>query len=443
MRYMSHLTAIACFAMLALVAFAPSQSFATNTVVPTYNSPGTVVTTGNASVCTNFSQTIQSVFNNANPTPGQKGLLSGIHEFIAGVVNTATHDLFVSFTSNSSYQNAVYAAITLMITFYAVGFTIGIVQPSFQQALIRLIKIGLIMTLVSSSGWAFFNSYVVEFFQNGTDQIIKDVQSIATGIQPPADATPFYALDRIAEFVIQPDTVIAIMGAMATSGPFSYTMAGLMLICMANFIGMLLQALKVYAIAFVARSLVLGVAPIFFVFLLFDRTKNLFISWLNALVNLSLRPILLFTFMSFFILMIESAAKDMLNAELCWTEFKNISGSTNKLSFWRFVNPVTQQTETGERNYQGSLECLISPTQIAGGCKPFPIDIVSLLTFMILVYICKRFTDVVERISSELSNAFVSLDTSSKLEQFMGNQRGGGSGPMNIPTGGQPRKGKK
>ncbi len=390
-----------------------------------------------ADQCTNFSGAMQQAFDTSDPT--KTGLLTDIYYFIVDVVADATQSMFEAFINNDSYQNAVYGAITLMITLYGVGFLIGVVQPSFQQVLVRLFKIGIIFALISPGGWNFFHMNVVKFFQDGTDDIINGVQEISTGIVAPAGASPFYALDRIAEFVIQPDTIIAIMGSITAGGPFGLPMGGLMILTMAAFIGMLLKALQVYAIAFVARALVLGLAPIFFIFLLFDRTKNMFIAWLNALINLSLRPILLFTFMSFFIVLMEGAAKDVLGAELCWTKFQNISGSVNSMAFWRYrdKNPP-HNVITGDMDYQGSLECLLSPANsVVGGCQPFPVDILDLLTFLILIYIAKRFTDVVERIASELSNAMVGLDSSGKLEQILHSkqQASGGGFTANVHQG--------
>jgi hypothetical protein len=151
--------------------------------------------------CTNFKDRAAQVLDNPKKGADPK-LLSGIYEFVVGTVNNATKKLFESFTKNPSYQNAVYWAIVLMLTFYGVGFTIGIVQPSFQQVLVRLIKVGIIFSLISPTGWNFFSQYVVAFFQNGTDDIIKGVQEIGTGLPYTATDTPFYALDRVIHLII-------------------------------------------------------------------------------------------------------------------------------------------------------------------------------------------------------------------------------------------------
>ena len=391
--------------------------------------------------CTTFATRATTSLGSAAPAPG---ILTEIYSFLRKTINTATMNLFNSFVNDSGYKMAVFGAMSLMITFYGVGFLMGIVQPSFQQVLIRLVKIGILFTLISPGrygGWQFFSDYVVTFFQDGSDQLINGIQAIGFGIPAPPNSSPFYALDRVATFLINPDTIIALLGAIGAGGAYGLAMGGIMMLAMFGFFKLILKTLEVYAVTFVARSLVLGVAPIFFVFLLFDRTKQMFIAWVNALLNLSLQPILMFTFLSFFLVMIETSAKDMLGTELCWHEFKNLDSSTNKMAFWKFVDE-DGDTMTGEMDWNGALECTIKKTQTPGKkCPVFPVNIVDILSFLILVYLATKFAEVTKTIASELSNALVNLDNTGKLEQIISkNNQSAGSklsaAPFNPNAGG-------
>lgn len=394
---------------------------------------GTPTTTSESAAapktCTNFLERKECAFNgncDAGSTGASKGptdgLLSEIYLFIKEIVDESTRKLYMAFIGNEGYQKAVFAAMTLMIAIFGIGFTIGVVQPSFGQALMRLIKFAVVAAMVSPAGWQFFSdpttgAGVVAFFNDGTDELVKGVMEIGmgSGLQPPPEgSTPFYRLDRLADFMIQPDTIIAILGSTFASGPYGLAMGGLMMFAFFGFVRLLVQALKVYAVSFVARSLLLGIAPIFIVFLLFDKTKQLFMTWINALLSLSLQPILLFTFLSFFIVLIESAATDLLKTEFCWTSYQNVNGSQNLSNFWR---PVENGAPlTGDMTWKGSFECIMSGKN---NCPEFPIDIVSLLTFLILVYLAERFASIIQRIAYELSNAFIALDAGGRLDQFM------------------------
>lgn len=372
----------------------------------------------NSEVCTSFGSRQSFLGGDPSASEGSAGgnqLLSEVYLYITNVVGAATQKLYEAFTQNAGYQKAVYASLVLMVLIFGVGFTMGVIQPSFGQVLIRLVKFGLVVSLVSSTGWAFFNMYVVTFFNQGTDDLIVAVTQIGTGVQAPPNSTPFYQLDKIAEFVIHPDSIIMAMGMVGTGGPFGLFMGGLSVITLMMFVKVLVKALQIYAISYVARSLLLGLGPIFIVFLLFDKTKQLFQSWVNALVSLSLQPILLFTFLSFFIVLIESAARDMLSTELCWGEFKSQEGTPNKMSFWRLTDPKTGQPIASEMTWKGSMDCIISGE---GNCPEFPVSIIDTLTFLMLVYLASRFAEITERIASELSNSYISLDPGARLEQF-------------------------
>ncbi len=414
---------LAAMAVTLLLAAAPAQA---QNIVSTVTNAVTSATSG-ATGNTTSDQTCTTIQANKDASLGANapdtGLLTEIYTFIKTVVGSATQTLFNAFTQNANYQNAVMAAMVLMVIFYGVGFTIGVTQASFAQVLVKLLKLGIVAAVISPTGWTFFSQYAVNFFMNGTDELVKGVVEIGmgtSGTAVPADASPFYELDKMANFLIQPDTLTQIMASVVAGGPYGMAMGGLLGIASWGFMKMIISALRIYASTFVARSLLLGIAPIFVVFLLFDKTKQLFVSWLQALISLSLQPILLFTFLSFFLLLIETAMKDMMSAEVCWTPYANTQGNGSPVSFWRFKDPKTGELWTSNITWKGSMECLLEgQTDSTKQCPEFPLSIVDILSFLILVYIASRFSDVVTRMANELSNTYVALDAGGKVDQFL------------------------
>lgn len=413
------------------VGAAYAQTLPTPPIPPAVTPP---TPAASSQVCTSFSDGIKKMQEDKSTT----GLLTDITNYIKDVVNDATEKLFNAFIGNQSYQHAVYAAAALMVTIYGVGFTIGVIQASFGQALIRMIKLGIIVTLIDQDiGFAFFTEYVIKFFADGSDALIIGVMKIGTGVDVPPGAGPFYQLDKIASFIIQPDTLSALLGSFFSGGPFGAAMGGLMAFAFWAFIKLLVEALRTYAVSFIARAMLFGVAPIFIVFLLFDKTKTLFQGWVNLLLNYSLQPVLLFTFLSFFIVLIQSATASMFNTELCWTEGPAISGSTVRPAMWRFVDQ-SGQPNPSVQTWQGSLSCLIGG---GGNCPPFPVNIIDILSFMILVYLAERFAGVIPKISNELSNALASLDATGRIDQYMEQKNvaaAQAATPGNPPAAGQP-----
>lgn len=370
--------------------------------------------------CTTFKQRFQG---NTSGTQGD-GMLTEIYKFIKEVVDGATQKVFNNFINNSSYQLAVNATTILAVAIFGVLFTIGVVQLNAGQVLVRLIKIGVIFSVVGPGGWAFFSETVVRFFNDGTDDLVRSVINIATGTSQSAGSSPFAPLDELAEKIIHPDSMKMLLGAI-TSGPYGAGMAGLSMIAFGAFIKMLVDALRIYAVAYVARSLMLSLAPIFIVFMLFERTKQLFIVWVNSLLSTMLQPVLMFIFLAFFVGMIDNAAKNLFGSmELCWAEFDATSGTTNRVANFRFKDK-NGKVITERMTSQGVISCLMG-----GGsdCSEFPVDILDLLTFLLLVFLASRFAEVVDRVANELSGTFIALDAGGKIDKMISNQLRGTTG---------------
>ncbi len=382
--------------------------------------------------CTNLSAKLAALDDAPRGAPdgaiaATDGKVTEIIRFVTDTVGAASRSMYQGIISNNSYSAALNAATALMVVIYGVGFTVGVIQATFSQALLRLFKIGLIYTLVSpNGGWAFFNLYVVTFFNGGADELIRGVMSIGTNITLSTGSSTFYVLDRIADLMLSPDMVIAILGSFTNGGPFGLTYGLLMTYAMFGVIKLIIEALRIYAVSFVIRSLLLGLAPIFLVFMLFDKTKQLFTSWVNALVNQSLLPVLYFTFISFFLVLIINAQQSMLgDVELCFSETTSATGVTNKFSKWVFKTDGAKAPELTSYGWEGPTSCLTGK----GECKPFPIEMLGLLSFLILVFVANEFSRVVDNIARDISNSMVGVGTGAKSEiMAMINSGGGGRG---------------
>jgi type IV secretory pathway VirB6-like protein len=387
--------------------------------------------------CTNFTQLAEKM--GSGPVVDKNGdekvgKITQISNYIKETVGNASQNLFEGIIGNDGYQNTVNAAAILMVVIYGVGFTIGVIQATFSQAFIRLIRLGIVYTVVSPDiGWAFFNSYVVAFFNQGTDDLIGGVIEIGTGLNYTTGDSPFLAFDHIAELMLSPDMIIAILGSFTNGGPYSLISGGILGFALMGVLKLLVQCLRIYAVSFVLRSLLLGLAPIFIVFLLFDKTRMLFMSWVNALVNQSLTPILYFTFTSFFLLLIFDSSKTMLNgAELCWAETTSGSGTTNKIATWRFKMKDQSVVDPSSWKWEGAQSCLTKGEE----CPSSPLNLLNLLTFVVLIYVATKFAEVVDNIAMEISNSFVGAAQGSKSDivsafsQATGSS-GGGGGSVN------------
>jgi hypothetical protein len=107
--------------------------------------------------------------------------------------------------------------------------------------------------------------------------------------------------------------------------------------------------------------------------------------------------------------MITTSMSNMMGGvEVCWTEYQQSMGAQNKTAFWRFKPAGQTYPDPSDYDFGGALSC-----RLGGGtdCPDFPINIVDLLSFLILVYVAGKFGEVVNQIASEISNSYANIDT--------------------------------
>ena len=339
---------------------------------------------------------------------GQKGIISSVVEQIQTLVKDAAQKMFKVIVANPSFQTAIWAAMTLFIALYGAGFLMGVVNLTLGEGVVRLVKLGIIFTLISPDGWNFFNTYVVDFFTKGTDDLIEVMTSIAVGGTPGTGGGngPLAVLDSTVRVVFSFKMFITLATALGT-GPYGVMFTALLLYSLGTFIRAVLQAAWVYLMAIIAKMLLFGLAPIFISFLLFNRTKQLFDGWLGQLVNYSLQPILLFAFLGFYTVLIESSLKSILSTEMCWVPLpQSWLGSIFELHMWRFM--IDGKAYTGGWGWLGATGVDGSGNPLTN--KVFPIDVVDVLIFLLLAQLAWRYTQVVVSIAREIagSGAFLS-----------------------------------
>lgn len=340
---------------------------------------------------------------------GSDGIVTQVIDYIKEVIESATRELYNGIITNSSFVAAINAAFVLFVTLFGVMFMFGIVPLTLGQAMTRMFKMGIILAMINA-GFGFFNQYAVQFFNDGTDELIDAVIGIATGepggvaVGASGHPQPFKKMEGMVMKVLSPEMMVTTLSSF-TTGPVGPAMGGMLGLGIMAFIQMIIKALRVYCFSLIVKALLFGMAPIFISFFLFERTKHIFTGWLNQLVNFSLQPLLMFTFLSFYIVLIQSSAENILGVDVCWTDFQHMEGTPTSMAMWRFVDQ-DGNVSTSEHTWNGLVSCL----QSGGGCKDFPISILDVLTFFILAHLAYRFSDVVVMIATEISSSTLFLD---------------------------------
>lgn len=314
------------------------------------------------------------------------------------VSGSVAGNMFEGITGNFQYRVVVQATASLFIMIFAISFMLGIVQLSIVELTVRVIKVSIVLFFIVGGGWLFFYNIVGIFFQNGTNWLIGRATQIAIGTIPGINVNdPFALIDYAIATAFSAKMFVTIM-AMLFTGPYGWLYFILVILGLGSFVAALFQAIWIYLMSMVVRAFLFGLAPLFFIFLLFQRTRHLFDGWLNQLVNSMLQPVLLFTFFSFFVVLVQAGMQNILNTPACYLPGRALldglpgDSVTPKLSIW--INGGWQAY--GEpHDWNGPVDF--------PGAATFPIDIIDVLIFVLLTQLAWRFNSIAINIAKEIA----------------------------------------
>ena len=186
------------------------------------------------------------------------------------------------FGSNAMLGQALTAALTLYIGFYAIGLLTGRSSLSVASLTPRMMTVGIALTFATS--WVAYQSVIWNLLVGAPDE----VASLLIGTQ--GSATSLFAdrLDTIFAVVAQAAaaTEAAVPKASAgsiASGPDLLWLSALLL---------LLGTVGVLLVARIALAAMLALGPVFIICGLFEGSRGLFEGWLKAAVLFALTPLL-------------------------------------------------------------------------------------------------------------------------------------------------------
>jgi type IV secretion system protein VirB6 len=188
------------------------------------------------------------------------------------------------FGSSALLGQALTAALTLYIAWYAIGLLTGRTSLSVSSLTPRMMTMGVALTFATS--WVAYQSVIWNLLVGAPDQIA----SLLIGTQ--GSATSLFAdrLDTIFAVVAQAAaaTEAATAGGMQqssslASGPDLLWLSALLL---------LLGTVGVLLVARIALAAMLALGPIFIICGLFEGSRGLFEGWLKAAVLFALTPLL-------------------------------------------------------------------------------------------------------------------------------------------------------
>lgn len=219
------------------------------------------------------------------------------------------------------YRITISALLTLYVMFTAFSFLIGNANFTHTELIIRLLKVSIVSTMLSSvSSWQFFHDYLFVYFVEGVEQILQIIKEI--GNTGPGSSS-------LIGLMIAPQTM-AKLSSLLFVDPLGFIYIFLFLIALYFIFMMIFKATIIYLTALITIGMIITMAPIFICFMLFGITRSLFENWLKQLISYAIQPIILFTGIAFISMIVRSEVYSSLGFAVCKYDFPNL-GPINDL----------------------------------------------------------------------------------------------------------------
>ncbi|MBP9791976.1 MAG: type IV secretion system protein [Rickettsiales bacterium] len=299
----------------------------------------------------------------------------------------------------SPYFQYIRALLVLYIIFYGFAFTMGFTEISQKDLLIRVLKIGLVIQLISPGSWDFFNNTLFSLFINGTSELIHYATFTSCGGSTGIQCPPVFSfVDRMFDLLfLDPAIWIKILSVFFIS-PGTLVLGVLLIIGLFYFLIGILTAVAEYLMAIIAVAALLLLGPIFIPFILFEQTRSMFDTWIKMLFRYSMEPVFLLIGLSFLFEVYYALFREMFQFTACW---KCMWGMNFPSSLTNVINEIF--------HISGSFLCVqgFGPWGMApsGGGSPsgaLGIDLPGLILIIVLSAVVRNYTEFVSAVMTKL-----------------------------------------
>ncbi len=266
--------------------------------------------------------------------------------------------IYKSLISNPKYKLILKLSLTLFVIFYGLGYLMGVSELSQAEVVTRIFKIGFIYLFVGENGWFWFKEIFVNIFKEGViqasflmassfDNSLQLETAINTGNYQNT-ALLFGSVDKVISILFS-SAINKKIWAFLFTGIFGWAYVLVFYFSILNYIYALSNAVLLFITAQIMISILFVIGPIFFIFLLFSQTKDMFDNWLKALVSFGLQLIFLITTLTFFNLLMVEVLKMALGYKACWDDawVINLGARVTLTQFWTIptLPPRTNMAE--------------------------------------------------------------------------------------------------
>ncbi len=256
-----------------------------------------------------------------------KGFIEEVVTAFDDLLGKVTQGLYEKVVADTGLINIVRAFLVFYVTMYGVMFMMGLAEAKHQDMIVRLLKIGLVVTAISPGSWEFFNDHLFGLFTVGSKEIASHIIRAALyyrgGAEDspkfiiPEDATPLSIYDIIVDMLISSAIHAKIWGLIFYNG---YFWIYIIIMYVAIFFALMgiIRAVVLYFTSLMLVAILLVTAPIFIVMVLFQMTRQIFENWLQQLIAGAMMIIVLSATMTVLVIILQDQIENLFGYGVCW-----------------------------------------------------------------------------------------------------------------------------
>lgn len=294
---------------------------------------------------------------NAKETKGLiETFLTTVEKFMLGTSqpnsNTDRKDgiMFKLYNSivNDITRNLARALLSLYIILNGFLIIFGYKKVKIKELMIFSFKLALLFAFLSKDVWGLFNKTFINLFVNGTVGIIDLLYDIFSKIFINFDITNnnifnyniassgselylsrnFKFLDNIFYFLFSKEVHLKILSILFTFPIIGIIPVIFIYYLLFKYVLILLGTVIPYLKTLLQLTIVIGLAPIFLLFMFFETTNEYFKNWLNYLVSRMFELIVFFFVLFFACGLVNNKFLDLLKFEICKENVSELLKST-------------------------------------------------------------------------------------------------------------------
>jgi len=295
-----------------------------------------------------YNITVTQPENSQTPSSFLSKLATLVINPITKQIDYVSEFIFETGSQSAVFKNIIRAALILYMILYGLTFLMGFDNFTQRDLLGRLIKVGVVLTLISDTGINFFNDYLFDLFKNGQKELINmisnpDLATVETG---KLNYNSLFSFANYAITTIFSSHFFSILAAFLMWFPIGWVCLVMLLYSIVMYVFAILEVIIFYVIAYTAIGLLIALGPVFIPLVLFDKTRHLFDGWIAAIVSYTMAPVIMFAAVMLVTSFVNDTIYVLLTLELKDTAVLPIFidfGSLGKLHLFtiHWLNPVT------------------------------------------------------------------------------------------------------